>query len=447
MRSTAQCYYGFMSNFWTHLEKTIRSDWVLFVLAVVAILAITAIVSLLVTKFLRKLLHYNKENNLPSSSIFVNIARAAIWIIGVCVMLSTCFNVDVSAMIAALGVGGIAVSLGFQNTLSNLIAGLQISLMHIVKPGDIINVATETGVVKDVNWWNTTIIDDDGNTILIPNSKLVTSSLKHVLPINEVSIKIGLTIDGKDIDTVSKAIEKEALRAAMKVGPVQHAPEVDFTGVSDFGYEAVICFVMERESDNDGAIDAIVRAIAPLLHATDVHQALQAVEQKETPSDAHSLPSAQQDSPDVVNAQLEAEKTIKPLVQKGSSPADVAAATVSTLEGVLLGKQPARKRVAHALQSLKGKSHRLKSHSKASKKKHEGKSPAGVINPTVAAKDSQGSAHSVGESSSATASEHTLRPTSAAAPAFTDEQTPTPMSVQVPESEPLTSSSKDSKTS
>ena len=369
-----------MNTFWTNLEKTIRSDWALFLLAVVAILAITAIVSMLVTKFLRKILHYNKENNLPSSSIFVNIARAAIWIIGICIMLSTCFNVDVSAMIAALGVGGIAISLGFQNTLSNLIAGLQISLMRIVKPGDIINVASDTGVVKDVNWWNTTIIDDSGNTILIPNSKLVTSSLKHLLPDNEVAVKIGLTVTGRDVEAISRAVEKEALRAAVKIGPVVTAPQVFFTGVSDFGFEAEICFVMENESDIDGATDAIVRAIAPLVHAANAQNALSSEQQKEAAATKALPPKVEEDTPYEVHERLSEKAQSTPLIDENASPADVAAATVSTLEGALLGKTSARKRIARAFELLKGKSHRAKSRSSASKRKHSRKSQLGVEN-------------------------------------------------------------------
>ena len=44
----------------------------------------------------------------------------------------------------ALGIGGIAISLGFQDTLSNLIGGLQVSLLRIIKPGDNIEVGSST---------------------------------------------------------------------------------------------------------------------------------------------------------------------------------------------------------------------------------------------------------------------------------------------------------------
>ena len=70
---------------------------------------------------------------------------------GASVILDTIFNVNTSSIIAALGVGGIAVSLGFQDTLANLIGGLQVTFMGIVKPGDNIEVGSETGVVQDVS--------------------------------------------------------------------------------------------------------------------------------------------------------------------------------------------------------------------------------------------------------------------------------------------------------
>ena len=87
----------------------------------------------------------------------MNIVRGAVWFLGICIMLSTCFNVNVSAAITALGIGGIAISLGFQDTISNLIGGLQVSLMRIVKPGDNIEVGSSSGVVKDVTWRHTSL--------------------------------------------------------------------------------------------------------------------------------------------------------------------------------------------------------------------------------------------------------------------------------------------------
>ncbi|MFR3452353.1 MAG: mechanosensitive ion channel domain-containing protein [Collinsella sp.] len=57
-------------------------------------------------------------------------------------------------MVTGLGVVGIAVSLGFQDTLSNLIGGLTVSVSRTVEPGDNIRMGPSgvTGVVQDVTW-------------------------------------------------------------------------------------------------------------------------------------------------------------------------------------------------------------------------------------------------------------------------------------------------------
>ena len=58
-------------------------------------------------------------------------------------------------------------SLGFQDTLSNLIGGLQVSLLRIIKPGDNIEVGSATGVVKDITWRHTTIRNGAGEEVLL----------------------------------------------------------------------------------------------------------------------------------------------------------------------------------------------------------------------------------------------------------------------------------------
>ena len=123
------------------------------------ILAIgTAIATKVVSKTLRHLLNRD-DNPLPASSIFINIARAVIWMIGGSFILDNCFGINANALVAALGVGGIAISLGFQDTLSNLIGGMQVTFMGIIKPGDNIEVGGVSGVVQDITWRHTTIED------------------------------------------------------------------------------------------------------------------------------------------------------------------------------------------------------------------------------------------------------------------------------------------------
>lgn len=250
------------------IKNIIHSDWISLVLGVVAILAITLVVSRLSTRFMRKVLHYNERKDLPSVSIFVNIVRAAVWIIGICVMLSTCFNVNISALITALGVGGVAISLGLQSTLANLIAGLQVSLLRIIKPGDNITVGSSSGVVRDITWRHTSIRDTDDDIIIIPNSTINTNALTIHEPINDVSVNFVVTTDGSHLDEMANAIAFEAQKALEGVCKVTKPASVAYSGLLDDGFSGSVSFRIADSRELDNATDAVIRAIAPLTRAS-----------------------------------------------------------------------------------------------------------------------------------------------------------------------------------
>lgn len=253
-----------MEQFFQHIDGLVRADWFNTALSALAIMVATALAARLAAHFLRRILHFNEQKNLPSSSIFINLGRAAVWLLGVCIMLSTCFNVNVSAAIAALGVGGIAISLGFQDTISNLIGGLQVSLMRIVKPGDNIQVGTSTGVVKDVAWRHTTIKNSLGQEIIIPNSIINKTALVHLPPTNQVSVPFVVATDGERLDEISEAIARRALKAAEGVGKLTREPAVSFSEIGEAGFKGSVTFRMADSRDGGRAVDAVLRAIAPL---------------------------------------------------------------------------------------------------------------------------------------------------------------------------------------
>lgn len=251
-----------MEDFEHGIISAVGSAWLGTLITAVVIIVITAVVGHLLTKFLRRVLNYSDE--LPSSSIFINIGRAIVWVVGGSVVLSTCFGVDVSAAIAALGIGGIAISLGFQDTISNLIGGVQVSLLRIVSPGDNISVGGAAGVVKDVNWRHTTITNSKGEMVVIPNSIINKTSLVHLPPTGKVTLSLVVEGGGEDLDERAGRIEQAALAAARRVGAVDAAPRLWFTEVVDVGFAGSLIFTMASGDDATPAKDAVLRAIAPL---------------------------------------------------------------------------------------------------------------------------------------------------------------------------------------
>lgn len=257
-----------MEQFEHYIEGIVRADWLTTAISAVVIIVVTAIIARLTVRFMRKMLHFNEEKNLPSSSIFVNIARGTVWVLGVCIMLSTCFNVNVSAAITALGIGGIAISLGFQDTIANLIGGLQVSLLRIIKPGDNIEVGTSSGVVKDITWRHTTIRNSKGEEVIIPNSIINKTALTHLPPTNQVSVPIVVVTAGEHLNDVAAAIEHEAAEAAATIGKLTKEPKVAFSAITDSGYVGSITFKMADSRTSARAGDAVLRAVAPLTRAS-----------------------------------------------------------------------------------------------------------------------------------------------------------------------------------
>lgn len=247
-------------------ETLLQNDWVLRAITIVVILAVTAVVAHLLTKFLRKIL-MRETGLLPSSSIFVNIARASIWILGICVILTSCFGVNVSAVIAALGVGGIALSLGFQDTISNLISGLQVSIMKIIEPGDNIEVGADKGVVVDVTWRHTTMTNSLGETIIVPNSTIGKTSLVKLRPITTVSVPFVIRSAGTELDKIAQEIEARSKQAVEAVSEITKEPKVSYSAVTDFGFKGAVTLTVRSAAKAGEVSDLVVRAIAPLTQA------------------------------------------------------------------------------------------------------------------------------------------------------------------------------------
>lgn len=231
-----------------------------------AVLIVVLICQRIVVRGLNHLL--NKDDvPLPSSSIIINIARAAIWVMGGSVILDNCFGINANALVAALGVGGIALSLGLSDTLSNLIGGLLITFMGLVKPGDNIQVGSDSGVVQDVTWHHTTIEDSLGQTIVIPNSNISKNTVTHLLPFGRVVVPITV----KDYERWSSADELSselchaAKEAILPLSGFDREPYVLFSEVGDFGVKGKIIFIVSDDTKTFAAADACVRAVTPLI--------------------------------------------------------------------------------------------------------------------------------------------------------------------------------------
>jgi small-conductance mechanosensitive channel len=143
-----------------------------------------------------------------SVSVFTNIVKIVVFSIGGMIILQH-FGISITPIITALGVGGLAVALALQDTLSNFFAGIQILVSKQVRPGDFVRIDASTeGIIKDITWRNTLIETTQGNVIVVPNSKFSQSIITNMyLPEKKLFVRIEGSVAYKEnLDDVEKVL-------------------------------------------------------------------------------------------------------------------------------------------------------------------------------------------------------------------------------------------------
>ncbi len=111
----------------------------------------------------------------PLVDLASRVARYALIAVGLITGLGT-MGVDVSALVAGLGLTGFALGFAFRDALSNLLAGVMIILYRPFLPGDTITVGGNTGRVRAINF-RYTVLEADGKTIYVPNGATFGTSI------------------------------------------------------------------------------------------------------------------------------------------------------------------------------------------------------------------------------------------------------------------------------
>jgi len=157
------------------------------------------------------------QERLPTTSLLINFIRVSILVLGG-LMIMQALGIAITPILTTLGIGGLAVALALQPTLSNLFSGIQILASRQLKPGDYVRLETgDEGYVNDITWRNTTIRTLGNNTVVIPNSKLADNIItNYYLPKKEIAVRVQVGVSyASDLDKVED-ITLDVARQVMK---------------------------------------------------------------------------------------------------------------------------------------------------------------------------------------------------------------------------------------
>jgi len=207
------------------------------ILLVLGIISVSIVISNIATSFIKS--HSGKiESTMPVTSLTQNIARIIVFTVGILIILNS-LGISIAPILATLGVGGLAVALALQDTLSNFFAGFHIIINKQVRSGDYIKLETgDEGYVIDINWRTTKIKTLSNNVILVPNIKLTQTIItNYYLPNKEIVVPINLGVHYKsDLEKVEKVTLEIARSVINDLGAAGQEPGFGF---HTFGESAI----------------------------------------------------------------------------------------------------------------------------------------------------------------------------------------------------------------
>ena len=173
--------------------------------------------------------------------------RSIIWILGIIIGLDN-IGFDITAMIAGLGIGGLALALAAQDSVKNIFAGIMIFLDKPFRIKDRIQVDGFDGIVEEVGLRSTRLRTLEGRIVTIPNSRFTDNSVTNVTsqPTLKVKLNLGLTYDTDEVQ-MQKAIDiledivknQEAITDDYAAG---------FNGFGDFSLNILFIYYVKPDS-------------------------------------------------------------------------------------------------------------------------------------------------------------------------------------------------------
>lgn len=206
-----------------------------------------------------------KERHLPipATGLSFTIFKLTIWTLGILVLLGS-LGVAVTPILTALGVGGLAVALALQETLSNFFAGVHLLLSRPIRVGDFVRIETgQEGTVLDIGWRSTKLRMPQNNIVVVPNSKMAQSILiNYSMPDPRMVLSIPVRVGyDADPDRVERILLEEARGAMGKVPGLLTDPPPSALLVPGFG-ESALNFTLNchvRDFEDQGPVQHELR--------------------------------------------------------------------------------------------------------------------------------------------------------------------------------------------
>ncbi len=157
----------------------------------------------------------------PVTVLIVRITKLLL-IVFIGIMALGQMGVQITPLIAGIGVAGVGASLAMQGVLGNLVAGLTIIFTKPFKIGEYIELLGVYGQVTEIELFSTTLLHTDNSHVVVPNRKIVGEILHNYGKVRQLDLSVGIAY-GTDLSvalsTVSSILRQNS-RVLKEPAPV-----------------------------------------------------------------------------------------------------------------------------------------------------------------------------------------------------------------------------------
>lgn len=229
-----------------HKEQIIKFIWpiVYILIGIIVYEIIKDAVTRTENKVFKKK-HHEKRTKTISRHI-LNVIRYIIVII-ICIATLSNFGVNVTSILAGLGLTAALIGLAFQDFVKDLIAGITIIMEDQYEIGDLIEVNGFTGEVVSIGLRTTRIKNFNGKTLIIANHN-ITEIVNYNLAKNLATIEVSVAYE-EDLDKVEKVINK--LSKLLKEKYTRIKNDIEILGVNDLDTSSIVYIIGIETSATD----------------------------------------------------------------------------------------------------------------------------------------------------------------------------------------------------
>jgi small-conductance mechanosensitive channel len=247
-------------------ESIIHKAFIIIYIGIIAV-AVSRVVHAILTWYMTEVAPLTKsdfdDRLIP---LLRRVADVIIYAIALMIMLDQ-LQINISPILASLGIGGLAVALALQPTLSNFLSGTYVISDSVIRKGDYIKLDSGfEGTVEEIGWRITKIRHWQGNLVILPNSKLsdaVVTDFEKPEASMLFSVDCGVSYNS-DLEQVERIVREVAVETMNRYpeGAKDFEPVVRFNHFADSN----INFSVVLKAVNRGAQFELKHQFIKMLH-------------------------------------------------------------------------------------------------------------------------------------------------------------------------------------